>query len=48
MFDKAVPFCYWEVWGAGSETGEEMIFKSADGTFGGIAAMVVGRGKLEC
>ena len=48
MLEEAVPFCDWEVRGAGGETGKEMILKYADGTFGSIAAMIVGGGEFKC
>jgi hypothetical protein len=44
---KAVPFAEWIGSIDGAEDGDEMIFQSSDGTFGGVDSMFMRRNALE-
>ena len=47
MFEGSVPELEWKSGVCAAEDGDEVIFESADGSFGGVAAMAAGWGQLE-
>ena len=47
LWNEAVPEVNRKVGVGAAEPGNEMVFVGADGSFGGVAAMVIRRDKLE-